>query len=51
MSGDMVGNVPEVATATGNKDATWNQDANGPEKMVRADSSLSQVNSFLANNI
>ena len=49
MSGDMVGKAAEVATATGNKDATGhqyatrNQDATGPEKMVRADSSLSQV--------
>ena len=45
MSGDMVGNVPEVATATRNQDAT------GQEKMVRADSSLSQVISFLGNNV
>ena len=51
MSGDMVGNVPEVATATGNKDATGHQYATGPEKMVRADSSLSQVILFLGNNV
>ena len=38
MSGNMVVNAPEVAIAT------------GPEKMVRADSSLSQVIFFLGNN-